>query len=126
MIRLSHPVSCALLFLPLLFCVVFRPLLSPLLLFIIFIASIVSALFSLGLIIAPRGIKIPTNTVIPNDGLPQVPKTLAQLRSVMDHKEFEIFSAALIIAMGEGHRFYSRVGGAGGWRFNCRSPLSIL
>jgi hypothetical protein len=30
------------------------------------------------------------------DKLPKVPQTLAQVRSVMDDKEFEIFSAALV------------------------------
>lgn len=49
--------------------------------------------------------------------LPWVPKNLAQLRAMLgeDHKKFEYFSAALVIAMGEGHRFHSCVGGAGDW-----------
>jgi restriction endonuclease Mrr len=31
----------------------------------------------------------------------------------MSDKQFEYFSAALVIALGEGHRFHSRVGGSG-------------
>src|SRR5258708_7641619 len=45
--------------------------------------------------------------------LPRIPQTTAQIHASMDHVQFEYFSAALVIAMGEGHQFYSRVGGAG-------------
>ncbi len=44
---------------------------------------------------------------------PKIPRNLAQLHRMMNFKQFEIFSMALIIARGEGHRFKEHSGKAG-------------
>jgi len=82
------------------------------------VASIL-ALFSVSLLIAPMRIPLQTHGADEN-GLPPVPRTLAQLRSMMDKDQFEVFSAALVIAKGEGHRFYKHTGKVGDNGINAR------
>jgi hypothetical protein len=56
----------------------------------------------------------PHHAKLPHDAtLPHIPRTAAQAHATMSDKEFELFSAALVIALGEGHRFRSHSGGAG-------------
>ena len=51
--------------------------------------------------------------VIPKrNGLPWVPQTVAQAHA-MDPTDFELLSMAVIIAMGQGHSFYSHTGQSG-------------
>ena len=62
-------------------------------------------------ILSPR-VKKPTPTVT-DDGLPSIPRTLAQVYRMMDYTQFEVFSAAVVIGTGRGHHFYEHTGGAG-------------
>ena len=51
--------------------------------------------------------------ILPNrSGLPWVPQTVAQAHA-MDPTDFELLSIAVIIAMGQGHSFYSHTGQSG-------------
>jgi len=47
-----------------------------------------------------------------DNSLPKIPRNLAQLHHMMNPAQFEIFSTALIIARGEGHRFKEHSGQA--------------
>jgi Restriction endonuclease len=51
-------------------------------------------------------------TMVRRDGLPFVPRTLREVLA-MSPEEFEIFSAAVVIAMGQGHTFYRHCGRSG-------------
>lgn len=46
------------------------------------------------------------------EGLPSIPRTLPEVYS-MGPAKFEIFSAAILVAMGEGHRFLAHCGQSG-------------
>jgi hypothetical protein len=79
--------------------------------------------FALGLFLAwmdsgttpslPRTIVQPVQPAVPGKALPAVPHTLAEVYRMMDYNEFEIFSAAVVMALGEGHRFLKHCGGSG-------------
>src|SRR6266571_6196330 len=82
----------------------------------IFLATCVSVLGFLSCLLAvvntrsPHRVKkLPSGS---DNTLPRIPRNLAQLHSMMDYTQFEIFSTALIIARGEGHRFKEHSGKA--------------
>jgi len=106
---------CIALFLPLLFVLLFRPFLHSAVVFSLSLIGIFLALSSISLLMAPMHVYSTSSRASGSDenGLPPVPKTLAQLRLMMNADQFEIFSAALVIARGEGHRFYMHSGKAG-------------
>jgi hypothetical protein len=95
------------------------------LLYLLFFGVIIVLFVSLSMMIATDHVRVfPTHSIrsaqpataqLPSEiePLPRIPQTLAQIHTFMDHDQFEYFSAALVIALGEGHRFHSRVGGAG-------------
>ena len=53
-----------------------------------------------------------SQVVRPTNGFPFVPQTVTQAR-LMDPYDFELLSAAVIIAMGQGHSFYRHCGQSG-------------
>ncbi len=86
--------------------------------FLIFFALSISVFISLGLFLAvvntrPLSSRTKKQTSEGDDTLPKIPKNLAQLYRMMNYEQFEIFSTALIIARGEGHRFKEHSGKAG-------------
>lgn len=46
-------------------------------------------------------------------GLPRIPRTADEAHEMMSDKTFELFSAAVILALGEAHTFVECIGGAG-------------
>ncbi len=48
---------------------------------------------------------VPASTV--NGGLSKIPKTVAEVATMMTDTEFEAFAAAVVIGLGEGHTFQS-------------------
>ena len=88
---------CILLMLFSLFLLIFASLRSPCIVLVALFTIIFSIFFSFSLLMAPLSRKVSFVHNVPvEDKLPKVPQTLAQVRSVMDDKEFEIFSAALV------------------------------
>lgn len=112
----------AALFCPALLLVVSWPLLSPLFLWsLIFVASF-CCLFALSLPSTP----LPSQAALKHtnvlaapppsrarDALPAIPKTAAEVHQNMSFEEFEYFAAAVVLALGQGHRFHQHCGGSG-------------
>lgn len=118
LLRLSNRwLLCSVLLAPLIFFIFFHWLFSPYIALFFLPVSCFLALCSFSLLATPIGTHAPSShsnaSSSENDGLPKIPKTAAQAHGTMSDEEFEKFSAALVIAMGEGHRFHSHSGGAG-------------
>lgn len=107
---------CAVLFFPLLLFLMLCSILPQALVYVLFLCSVLSTLLSCTLLVSffhppaqassfTPGIRAPS---IPQSksGLPTVPKSLQEVFALGDEK-FEEFSAAVVIALGEGHRFRS-------------------
>lgn len=112
-----RPQVCAVLALPLVFFIFFHWVFNPYIATLFLLLSCFLALLSLSLLFTPIGTHAPSshssNGPSSEDGLPKIPKTAAQVKASMDETEFEKFSAALIIAVGEGHRFHMHSGKSG-------------
>lgn len=55
----------------------------------------------------------PVWSVPANDALPYVPRNLKEVYQLMNPRQFEIFSAALVMCAAPGHRFLQHSGGSG-------------
>ena len=67
--------------------------------------------------LAPRG-----------DGLPSIPRTAQEVLTTMDDKEFEWFSAAIVMGTRDGYRFYRHCGGSGDQGIDAKlwNPWKVL
>jgi restriction endonuclease len=111
-IRANRTFVCLVFLVPLLIVAILWGKADPISLWLLFFPSVVCAFFSAALLISPPARK-PKSKEKVDDEYPRVPKNLAQLHAMMDHTVFELFSAAVIVAMGEGHRFHEHTGGSG-------------
>ncbi len=62
------------------------------------------------------------------EGLPQIPRTVREILATLSDKQFELFSAAVIMGMGEGYTFDGHCGGSGdqGIDVKLRNSLGLL
>lgn len=91
--------------------------------YVCFFVAAISGLVALCLLTAPASFPSrakPTYTitalpqqVLLREGLPAVPRTIREVLATMNPTEFEIFSAAVVIAMGQGHIFDRHCGHSG-------------
>jgi hypothetical protein len=113
-------IFCLLLLLPALVLLFSWTVLSPLLVWSLFFFSSLCIFVSFSLLIAPTHGHVlqiqASNTftikATTPDGLPVIPRTLAEVYA-LGEKRFEPFSAAVIMGMGEGHRFLRHSGQSG-------------
>ena len=113
---------CILLLLPAIVFLLYRSLLSPSLSYGLFFAGSFCALLSLAIFLAmvsfyiapARVIEARSQQTTPDDAdtLPAIPRTLDEVH-LFDPTEFEVFSAAVVISLGEGHRFLKHCGQSG-------------
>ena len=113
---------CILLLLPGIVFLLYRSLLSPSLSYGLFFAGSLCALLALAIFLAvvsfyiapARPIEARSPQTVPDDAdtLPAIPRTLAEVH-LFDPTEFEVFSAAVVVALGEGHRFLKHCGQSG-------------
>ncbi len=93
------------------------PIFSPGLQCVLGFVNIISALFALSVAITPKRVRsVSAHAMSPVEtlgDLPAVPRTRADIFARMDDRQFELFSAAVIMAMGEGHRFLEHCGQSG-------------
>ncbi len=61
----------------------------------------------------PRAIAALPHSVLLRDGLPSVPRTVREVLATMSPEQFELFSAAVIVGLGEGYSFVEHCGGSG-------------
>lgn len=64
-------------------------------------------------------------------GLPRIPRTAYEAHEILSDKEFELFSAAVVIGQGIGHTFLSHAGGSGDrgvdtWLLNMYQKLVVV
>ncbi len=85
-------------------------------------ATVFCVLITLSFSTAPLTIRLasPSTSVMiasqtmPNrNGFPCIPRTVEEIHRTMTDREFELFSAAVIIALGQGHTFYRHTGRTG-------------
>ena len=115
-------VICVLLFLPMIVFLFYRSELSPLLSYGLLFTGFICAFLGLSIIQAGLNwLLTPGRKIEPppqqkafddSDGLPAIPRTLNEVFGLGDEL-FEVFSAAVIIGMGEGHRFLKHCGQSG-------------
>ncbi len=111
---------CTVLFCPMLVLVFCWSLLSPLVLLSLFFTASFCAFLALAFLLVPiRAQLAPSRTrdsvaqpPMLGDTLPSVPRTLAEVH-LMGPTQFEVFSAAVLVAMGEGYRFLRHCGKSG-------------
>lgn len=114
LLRVNRLWLYALLFIPLLLLIILWSSLSTFLLFIALFPVVGMSFLSLAFLIATAKKKVPpSRAVVPSDGLPIIPRNLAQVYAMMNPTKFEYFSAAVVIGLGQGHRFHEHPGGAG-------------
>lgn len=118
----KRPVICVLLLLPIFIFLGYRSELSPLLSYGLLFVGIpcmflALSIFQTGMnwqLIPTRIVEQQSQQIAPGDAdaLPAIPRTLDEVLDLAP-KEFEVFSAAVVVGMGEGHRFLQHCGRSG-------------